>query len=100
MEGERWERLAAGGGIVAAVLTAIGFLLPGTPPGPGDSASKVVAFYADKRSALLLQGVLFFVALAFYLWFLGALRRALVRAEGTGTTLSTAVTAAGVLLFA
>jgi hypothetical protein len=82
MERDRWQRWSPLAGVAFAVFLLIALGVSGN--GPGDTPDEVADWYADEGN----RGAAFFVffllagaALAF-LWFLGALRGVLVRAEG------------------
>jgi hypothetical protein len=82
MERDRWQRWSPLAGVAFAVLVLAALGVSGS--GPGDTPEEVADWYADEGN----RGAAFFVffllagaALAF-LWFLGALRGVLVRAEG------------------
>jgi hypothetical protein len=88
-------RVRAGGvaGIVAAVLMAAAGLITGSPPKPDDPASKIVAFLADKRTALRWQVVLFAAAMILLFWFTAAF--CVLMSSRTPATLWAAVPLAG-----
>jgi len=82
VERDRWQRWSPLAGVAFAVLLLIALGVSGS--GPGDTPEEVAEWYADEGN----RGAAFFVffllagaALAL-LWFLGALRGVLVRAEG------------------
>jgi hypothetical protein len=82
MQRDRWQRWSPLAGVAFAllVLTALG--VSGT--GPGDSPAEVADWYSDEgnRSAAFFVFFLLAGAALAFLWFLGALRSVLVRAEG------------------
>lgn len=82
MERDRWQRWSPLTGIAFAVLflTALGV----SGSGPGDTPAEVTEWYADdgNRGAAFLTFFLIVGAALCFLWFLGALRGVLVRAEG------------------
>ena len=85
--GRGLERWAALGGVLYVVLFVIGtiFQFSGSPS--GDAApSKVIAWYSDSghRDRLHIGWVLVGLGLFFFLWFLSALRQALIRLVGEG----------------
>jgi hypothetical protein len=101
MSDSRSDRLAAGTGILAAVLFVAGFVLVGVDAAISDSTrSEVVATYADdatnSRQALgvLLTGL----GGVCFLPFLGYLRAVLRRTRGESSILPGAAFAGGVLL--
>jgi hypothetical protein len=82
VERDRWQRWSPLAGVAFAlfVLAALGV----SGSGPGDTPEEVADWYADEGN----RGAAFFVfflltgAALTFLWFLGALRGMLVRAEG------------------
>jgi hypothetical protein len=82
MERDRWQRWSPLAGIAFAVLFLAALGVSGS--GPGDTPEEVAAWYGDEGN----RGASFFVfflldaAALSFLWLLGALRSALVRAEG------------------
>ena len=74
------ERIAAGSGLGFAVLAAIGFLVLGQPAADA-TGDEIVSYFADKESQAEWQALLFGVAAALFLWFVGSLAAALRRAE-------------------
>jgi len=96
MSDERWERLAAGTGIVFVILGVVAYLLAGQPPTPEDPATEVVAYHVDNRDSLLMSNYLWGLAGIFFFWFLGSLRSALRRAEGDTGRLSAVAFGAGI----
>ena len=88
------ERLAALGGVLYVVLFVVGTILAvGDEPAGDAPPSEVVHWYADAghRHRILLGWALVALGLFFFLWFLSALRQALLRLVGEGllTTLAT-----------
>src|SRR5437588_11483810 len=91
------ERWAALGGVLYVVLFVVGAILQFSGAPSGDAApSKVIAWYSDSghRDRLHIGWVLIGLGLFFFLWFLGALRQALIRLVGEGF-LPTLATVAG-----
>jgi hypothetical protein len=82
MERDRWQRWSplAGVAFVLLVLAALGV----SGGGPGDTPAELSEWYADEgnRGAAFLVFFLLVAASLAFLWFLGALRNVLVRAEG------------------
>jgi hypothetical protein len=81
MNGSRWARWDYVSGVIFVVLFIVSFAVAGDP---GGTPTKVEAFYADSgnRNKQFLAFFLFLAGLLAFLWFLGALRRTLLRAEG------------------
>jgi hypothetical protein len=101
----RWERLAAAGGAIFAVLYAAGFVMLGIAGGGGEvdeSRAEIVARYSDEANEVwaLLGGLLVGVAVFFVLPFLASLRATLRAAEGEKAVFSTAALVGGVLMAA
>jgi len=81
------ERWAALGGVLYVVLFVIGTILQFSGAPNGDAApSKVIAWYSDSghRDQLNIGWILVGLGLFFFLWFLTALRQALIRLVGEG----------------
>jgi hypothetical protein len=81
------ERWAALGGVLYVVLFVIGTILQFSGAPNGDAApSKVIAWYSDSghRDRLHVGWVLIGLGLFSFLWFLAALRQALIRLVGEG----------------
>src|SRR5439155_2142209 len=97
MDESRWEKLAAGTGIVAFVLIFVSTLIAGTPPKADDPVSKIIAYGLDHRTALLTGGYLSGLSVVFALWFAGSLRSYLRQLEG-GTGRLSAVACGGGLV--
>ena len=97
MDESRWEKLAAGTGIVAFLLIFVSTLIAGTPPKADDPVSKIIAYGVDHRTALLTGGYLSGLAVVFALWFAGSLRSYLRSMEG-GTGRLSAVAFGGGLV--
>jgi hypothetical protein len=94
-----WERIGAVAGIAFAVLLVSGVIL--VDPVSGQSDQKFTEFYAERSNRIAVIAGMYLIALAgaCFLWFLGSLRRVLLRAEGAPGTLST-VSFAGGIVFA
>jgi hypothetical protein len=93
------ERWAALGGVLYVVLFVIGTILQYSGAPDGDAApSKVVAWYSDSghRDQLNIGWILIGLGLFSFLWFLTALRQALIRLVGEGF-LPTLATVGGVV---
>jgi hypothetical protein len=81
------ERWAALGGVLYVVLFVIGTILHFSGSPAGDAApSKVISWYSDSghRHRLDAGWALVGLGLFFFLWFLAALRQALIRLVGEG----------------
>mgnify|MGYP001343375132 CR=1 FL=1 len=82
MERDHWQRWSPLAGVLFAVLFLAALGVSGG--GPGETPEEVAEWYADEgnRAAAFLVFFLFAAAALAFLWFLGALRSVLVRAEG------------------
>jgi hypothetical protein len=81
MDDLRWERYAAVGGIVFVVANVVGVFLPGTPPSPSDSATKIAAFFHDHSGGIEAAQVLGGIGVIGLAWWFGSLWRLMTRAE-------------------
>jgi hypothetical protein len=88
MEDARWERYAALGGFAFVVLNVVGILLPGAPPAPDDSATKIASYFKDNAGKIEAGQVLALVATIGLLWWFGSLFRRLRAAEEGNPRLS------------
>ncbi len=93
----RWERVAAGMGIAAVILFLVGSFIPGAFPQPGDPVEEIQSFYQEKRTALLVGYIVLGLGAVAFVWFLGAFRAALGRAEGPSARLTSVTFAGGIL---
>ncbi len=95
---DRWTRLAPLTGVIAVVLAVIAGIVAGAEPPDADApADEVVAFYVDEDSSLIAGSILTAYAALFLVFFAGALRVALRRAEAQGG-LSAFALAGGVIM--
>jgi hypothetical protein len=78
-----FERLGALAGLLFIVLSLIGDLSSGSPPGTDDSAGKIASFFADHHRGVILSVVLTGIAGPFFVWFLVAL---VLRLRAAGET--------------
>jgi hypothetical protein len=97
MDDSKMERWGAFGGILFVVLTAVGALLPGSPPKTSDTAAKIVKFFNDHPNAIKWSAYVSLLGLIGLFWFLGSVWRVMRRGEG-GTPLLTVSAFAGALL--
>jgi hypothetical protein len=90
------RRFDAATGLLAAILIAVGFGLPGSAPTADDSVADITNFFVDKRGSLLAGVYIVGLGMVFYFWFLGSLRSYLRAAEGGEGRLSSTAFGAGV----
>jgi len=91
-----WDRWGAATGYLVCALGIAGAAFErGAPPATAP-ATEALAFFAQYRSELLAQSLMFVLSAGAYLWFYGSLRSYLERAEGGTGRLSTVVFGAGV----
>jgi hypothetical protein len=110
VNGSQWERLAPLAGVGFFVLSLAGNLIPGEQPDFLDDPRKYADYFVDKSDQVLVGMNLALVSLVLLIWFLGSLRRRLLRGEHGDGQLSvvaygaglvaTALIAAGFALFA
>ena len=87
-------------GVAFVVLVIIGFLVGGEPPmATEEPAAEIVRHYVDNEGAVFAGAILAGVAASLFVFFAGALRRALRDAEGERGILS-AVAFGGAVIFA
>ena len=102
MSGSRWERHAAAGGAIFAVLLIAGLAMQSVPVGgvEDESRAEVVARFSDNGNELWVEvgGLLIGFAVFFLLPFLASLRMSLRAAEGENAVFSTAAVAAGTVM--
>ena len=87
----------AGGGFVLVLFIILQIILGGSPPKLSDSAAKYASYFADKHSALLMNGLFHGIALIGSFFFFGGLVRRIATADRTLAfveALSAAVTGA------
>ena len=96
----RWERYAAGSGVVFAVLIVLSVVVAPFPPKVDDPIEDVTRYYVDNRDILMPAWYIAGVGVMFGLWFLGSLRSFLLPAEGGTGRLTTVMFASGLLAFA
>lgn len=77
MDKAMWDKLAAAGGIIGAVLFVLSIIIMGQPPEVGDDATTVVNFFADNSDKVLWSIFLQGLAVLAVLWFMAALLTAM-----------------------
>ena len=105
LDDARWERRAALGGAVFAVLAAVWAFLAAGAPQMDASTHDITSYYDDHghRVKIGIATLLLTLAPLFLLWFLGTLRKTLRKAEGgearvTGVVFGTGVALASIVL--
>jgi hypothetical protein len=78
----RWDRFAPLTGVLAVVLTAIGFAIAGSTPDFLDEAPKIAEHYQDDPGKLIAAAYIGLLGTAAFIWFIGVLRTRLRNAEG------------------
>jgi hypothetical protein len=78
----RWDRYAAGTGIIFAGLALLAFLIQPSGPSSADPATEVLDHFRDNDTGIFWQGAIFGFAGFFFVWFFGTLAAAIRRAEG------------------
>lgn len=94
----RWERLAALSGLAAGVFLVAASLIQGLLPDPDAAAPEVASFFADNDESVMAAIYARLVAGLFFMWFLGALRSSLARAEGDTGRLAAVSFGAGIVV--
>jgi hypothetical protein len=82
MDGSKWERYAALGGIVFVVTNIVGAFLPGSPPSSDDSATEIAKYFSDHAGAIEVATLLLGIGVIGLLWWFGSLWRLMAKAEG------------------
>jgi hypothetical protein len=110
MNGSQWERMAPLAGVGFFLLALLGNILPGEAPDFLDDPQEYADYFVDNSDQVLVGMNVGLVSLVLLIWFLGSLRRRLLRGEdgdgpfsvvayGAGLV-ATALIAAGFALFA
>jgi hypothetical protein len=98
MDGSKWERYAALGGIWFVVLNVIGaFAGGGAPPSPDDSATEIAKYFSDHSGAIEIATLLLGLGFIGLLWWFGSLWRVMAKAENERPRLAV-VALAGLVL--
>jgi len=97
MKNHTWERWGAATGYLVVLLGIAGAAFERGAPPANAPISETLAYFAQYRSELLAQSLLFVLSAGVYLWFFGSLRSFLIRVEGDMGSLSTITFGAGVL---
>ncbi|MFI7441865.1 hypothetical protein [Nonomuraea indica] len=98
MKERTWERLGAAGGLAAAVLLLLAFVMVMNPPELTTGPGSILRYLEDRRTAILTASMLVTVAAVAFLWFVAHLRHVLQRAEGGAEAFSPVVLVSGVSL--
>jgi hypothetical protein len=88
MNDRRWERCGAATGFAVVALSVLATVFERSPVSAAD--------FAEHRTALVTQSMLFLASAGVMVWFVGSLRSYLMRAEGDAGRLSTVAFGAGV----
>ncbi|MEA2273294.1 MAG: hypothetical protein QOI98_2002 [Solirubrobacteraceae bacterium] len=83
---DRGRRIGAAAGILFALITIAGFLIPGSPPKADHLNNEFTQFLTDKRGKIMTSDALIGLGFAFYLLFLGALRSHLADRPASAAT--------------
>lgn len=94
---ESLRRLAPLSGIAFAVLLAVTFFATSEPPGQHDSGAQVIAHYRDHHGSAMVGAYCGFLAVVFFVFFVGSLRTYFRDREG-GEGLSAVALAGAVML--
>jgi hypothetical protein len=97
---DRHARYAAATGIFFVVIVIIAFLVQSKPPATDATAAEVLEYVKDHRDNLHLVQAIFGLAGFFFIWFIGALRSLLGRAEGGDARLATTAYGGGLIAVA
>lgn len=92
----RWERYAAGAGVVGAAIFVIQAFVVTPAPTVGDPIDVVARYYVTHARGVQVQVFLTGIAAIFFLWFLGSLIAHLGAAGSSGGRLSTAAFGAAI----
>jgi hypothetical protein len=93
-----WVRVAAWGGIVSVVTSALGTFLVGQPPAADATISKIRMYYAGHHAALLWQMILLSLGAVALIAFASGLRSYLRGFEGGSGHLSATTFAGGITI--
>lgn len=81
MTGTRWDRWAAGSGVVFVVLALAAFLFAYDMPTAGDSNEAILSYFTENDTAVTWQAFLFGLAAIAFVWFIGTIAASMRRAE-------------------
>jgi hypothetical protein len=93
----RWERIAAGLGIIFVVLQVAAGAMLGGAPALDAPPPEIQSYLVDNGANVLVAATMAALAAFFGLWFLGSLRTFLERAEGAPGRLSKVAFGAGLV---
>lgn len=93
----RRERVGALSGLVALMLSMLGFALAPFPPTMGTPIQEVVDYFGANRQGILVQSYVLLLGSAALLWFVASLHAFLGRYEGDPRPLSASVALFGVM---
>jgi hypothetical protein len=95
---QRWPAWAPLTGVVFVILFVISFAISGDTPDVNDSPQKILDFYKDNDSDLILSALLGGWGTLFFFFFLGVLRSLLRATEGAAARLSPVAFGGGLVL--
>ncbi len=96
----QWERLSGLAGIAFTVLILAALAVQGVLPDADAPVDEIRSFFSDDREQILVGVWLRFLAGFAFVWFLGTLRSALLRAEGGTGRLSAVAFGSGLVFLA
>lgn len=88
MEDEKWEKLAALGGVVFVVLNLVGMGGQGSLPSADDTNDEVLKWFVDNDSGIKLATLLGGLSVIALVWWFGSLWRRMTKAENGNHRLS------------
>ena len=92
---ERWGPLT---GVAFVALLVISFIVAGDTPDTDEPAREILAYYNENDSEQIVSAIIGALAVVFFLFFNGRLRRVLRAAEGPAGGLSATAFAGGILI--
>jgi hypothetical protein len=74
---DRWERWAAGSGVVFVAAAIVAYIIMGNPPGTDEGGPAIASWFTDNRGSILTGAYIYGIALVAFLWFVGTLTAAI-----------------------
>ena len=90
MTSVNWERWSRAAGIVFVVLFIVAFGIYGNPPKVNATGASIISFFDGSRGRILTSMVVFGIAFAILIWFVGAIANTL-REAGEGRLAATTI---------